>query len=118
MNLLADESVDQPIVAGLRQQGHAVAYVAEFTAGVTDDEVLDQANASGSVLVTCDKDFGELVYRQGRAHAGILLVRLAGLSAQEKTAAVCDAVRDHGGELVGAFSVLSPGQLRIRGAQP
>jgi predicted nuclease of predicted toxin-antitoxin system len=116
MRLLADESVDQPIVVALRRDGHDVAYVAELSPGTSDDEVLDAANNRGAVLVTADKDFGELVYRHGRAHAGVVLVRLAGLDSQTKAEAVCRAISKHGAEFVCSFSVISVGQVRIRHA--
>ena len=79
MNLLADESVDGPVVERLRQEGHEVVYVAEISPSVVDEEVLQRANTSAALLVTADKDFGELVFRQGRLHAGVVLLRLAGL---------------------------------------
>lgn len=60
MNLLADESVDGPIVARLRQEGHEIVYVAELSPSITDEEVLQQANARAALLVTADKDFGEV----------------------------------------------------------
>lgn len=63
MNLLADESVDQQIVARLRRDEHAVSYVAEMSPSISDDVVLQQASAAGLLLVTADKDFGELVFR-------------------------------------------------------
>ena len=66
---MADESIDQPIVVGLRHAGHGVIYVAELSPSVSDDKVLEEANNRGSVLLTADKDFGELVFRQGRVHA-------------------------------------------------
>lgn len=84
MNLLADESVDRPIVDRLRQDGHSVRYIAESDPGIHDDAVLDQANRSGDVLITADKDFSELVFRMGRIHTGVILIRLAGLSAEMK----------------------------------
>jgi len=62
MNLVADESVDGPIVERLRQDGHAVFYIAELDPGIDDDAVLDEANRSGALLITSDKDFGELVF--------------------------------------------------------
>lgn len=114
MNLFADESVDRPIVERLRQEGHDVVYVAELSPSVSDEEVLRQANERGSPLLTADKDFGELVYRQGRLHTGAILLRLAGLSEGAKADAVAVAVRDHGPELAGAFSVVSPGVVRLR----
>ena len=66
MNFLADESVDRPIVDSLRQRGHDVLYVAEMEPGISDDAVLDLANQEGALLLTADKDFGELVFRQRR----------------------------------------------------
>lgn len=114
MNLMADESVDRPIVERLRQEGHVTEYVAELSPSITDDEVLDQANASGALLVTADKDFGELIYRQGRVHAGVILLRLAGLPPVAKAETVAKVLQDHATELPGAFSVVSPGAVRIR----
>ncbi|MBX7232884.1 MAG: DUF5615 family PIN-like protein [Caldilineales bacterium] len=114
MNLLADESVDQQIVARLRQDGHAVLYVAELSPSVGDDVVLQQARASNSLLLTADKDFGELVFRQRLLHSGVILLRLAGLSSERKAVLVSMTLRERTDELVGAFSVISPGAVRIR----
>ena len=50
MNFLADESVDASIVERLRSDGHDVAYVAEMSPGITDDEVLNSANSNESLL--------------------------------------------------------------------
>lgn len=114
MNLLADESVDQQIVARLRRDGHAVLYVAELSPSVSDDVVLQQARASNSLLLTADKDFGELVFRQRLLHSGVILLRLAGLSSERKAVLVSMTLRERTDELVGAFSVISPGAVRIR----
>jgi predicted nuclease of predicted toxin-antitoxin system len=116
VNLLADEGVDQPIVERLRNDGHDVLYVAELSPSVTDEEVLQRANDLGVLLVTADKDFGELVFRQARAHPGVVLLRLAGLSNTTKAEIVAEVCRDRASELFRAFSVISPGQVRIRRA--
>ena len=89
-------------------------YVAEMEPGISDDIVLDLANQEADVLLTADKDFGELVFRQGLLTSGILLVRLAGLSPARKAEVVASAVSQHSGELPGAFAVLTPGAFRIR----
>ena len=114
MNLLADESVDRPIVDRLRQDGHSVRYIAESDPGIHDDAVLDQANRSGDVLITVDKDFSELVFRMGRIHTGVILIRLAGLSAEMKAGTVSDVLANRGRELASVFSVISPGSVRVR----
>jgi predicted nuclease of predicted toxin-antitoxin system len=61
MKLLADEGVDGPVVAWLRNDGHDVAWIAEDSPGVGDDAILARAYAEGVVLITSGKDFGELV---------------------------------------------------------
>ena len=114
MNFLADESVDRQIVDRLRQDGHAVRYIAEMEPGISDDRVLDLANQEADVLVTADKDFGELVFRQGRLTFGILLIRLAGLSPARKADVVASSANQHGAELPGGFAVLAPRSFRIR----
>ena len=114
MNLLADESVDGPIVERLRQQGHDVIYVAELSPGMADDQVLQYANERNALLVTADKDFGELVFRLRKVHRGVVLFRLAGLPGVMKADTVARVFRDHAFELPGAFSVVSSGAVRIR----
>jgi len=59
MRLLADESVDRPIVERLLRTRCEVDYVAEFDPGIIDDVVIERARAQASLLVTADKDFGE-----------------------------------------------------------
>jgi hypothetical protein len=66
MNLVADEGIDREIVDRLRQGGHRVSYVAEMEPGLSDDEVLTLASREASLLLTSDRDFGELVFRQHR----------------------------------------------------
>ena len=114
MNLLADESIDRQIVERLRQDGHAVLYVAETAPSISDDVVLGRANALQAILITADKDFGELVCRQGRIHAGVVLVRLVGISSEAKADLVLAAVRDHAVQLADSFSVVTPASVRIR----
>jgi predicted nuclease of predicted toxin-antitoxin system len=64
----------------LRKDDHQVLYVLEMQPGIPDDAVLAQAVKEIALLVTADKDFGELVFRQHLMSAGVLLLRLHGLS--------------------------------------
>lgn len=114
MKLLADESVDGPIVDRLRADGHDVPAIAEDSPGWRDEGVLARALAEGVVLLTADKDFGELVYRRRLPHAGVLLIRLSGLDEAGKCDAVSQAVAENSEALQGAFSVLTVDALRIR----
>ena len=114
MNLLADESVDRPIVDRLRDMGHTVRYIAESAPGIDDASVLEEANRNGALLVTADKDFGELVFRMGRIATGVVLIRLAGLSASAKADTVSAAFASRAHEMSSAFSVVSVGRIRVR----
>lgn len=114
MKLFADENLDRSLVDRLRDEGHDVLYAAEMELGMEDDVVLQRANERQALLVTEDKDFGELVFRQGLVHAGVVLVRLSGLSIPAKADAVALVLRQHGPKLVGCFSVIAPGILRMR----
>ena len=75
MNLVADENVDRGIVERLRRDGHQVVWVAELSPSAPDEDVLAIAVTHHAVLVTEDKDFGELVYRRGLAHSGVVRLR-------------------------------------------
>ena len=114
MRLVADEGVDKPIVDALRAAGFLVEYFAEFAAGTEDEHILASASEPQSLLLTCDKDFGDLVFRQRLAMAGVVLIRLSGLSAQTKARVVVRALAAHMDEMAGAFTVIAPGLLRIR----
>jgi predicted nuclease of predicted toxin-antitoxin system len=114
MNILADESVDQPIMNRLRQDSHPILSIAELEPSISDEAVLALANQHASVLLTADRDFGELVFRQHRDAAGVILIRLAGLSPAAKAMLVSTVFRTHGTELLNAFTVISPGMVRIR----
>ena len=114
MKLLADENIDLSVVARLREAGHVVLAVAEMEPSISDDVVLAKANAENAILMTEDKDFGELAFRQSLAHHGVILVRLAGLPGATKATALIHLFEEHGHELTGSFTVVSPGLLRIR----
>jgi len=114
MNFVADESVDRPIVERLRQEGHQVSYIAESGPGMSDDDVLHLANQETALLLTADKDFGEMVFRQRLHMHGVVLIRLAGLTPVRKAEIVTLAVREHLKELPRSFAVIMSGIFRIR----
>ncbi len=114
MNFVADESVDRQIVERLRDDGHFVWYVVEMVPSISDDEVLQIANNESVPLITSDKDFGELVFRQHLVSYGVILVRLSGLSPELKANIVSSTIINHESEILGNFTVISPSRIRIR----
>lgn len=114
MKFVADESIDHQIVVRLREDGHIVLSVAEMEPGLPDDAVLNLANESQSILLTADKDFGDLVFRLKRIIAGVVLIRLSGLRAETKGQLVSTVVRQRGNQILETFTVITPGRIRIR----
>jgi predicted nuclease of predicted toxin-antitoxin system len=71
----ANENIEAEVVAFLRRGGHDVTYAAEVDPRASDEEVLSRAAAEGRILLTCDKDFGELCFRRGEPVSGVVLIR-------------------------------------------
>jgi len=76
MRFIVDESAGVFVASYLRGEGHDVLAVAEIMSQAADEDVLSKAMGEGRILVTNDKDFGELVFRGRRKHSGIVLLRL------------------------------------------
>lgn len=114
MKFLGDENLDWQIVERLRLDGHEVLYVVEMQPGIPDDEVLNLANNESAILLTSDKDFGELVFRLRRIAAGVVLIRLFGLASNDRAEIIANAINEHVDELLGAFTVISSKSIRIR----
>ena len=89
MRILADENVPGPVVRALREAGRDVLWAKQTMPGARDREVLARAQAELRLVVTYDKDFGELAVRLGlSAENGVVLVRLGGPSPEIDNARV------------------------------
>ena len=115
MKFLFDQSADFRLIAPLRERGHDVLAVSrDFPAGLADEDVLAIARQEQRILVVADRDFGELIFHQGLAHAGILFFRLPGATLDTKIEHLEEVLGKHTPELArGEFLVVSPGQIRI-----
>lgn len=113
MNILVDENIARQVVERLRQDGHDVHYTIQGQR-IADDIVLETAHQQKALLLTDDKDFGELVIRQHQQASGVILVRLAGLSPLQKAEVVANVVRERGDNLIDAFTVITPNNIRSR----
>ena len=84
MDFVADESCAWPVIRALREAGHDVIAISEIARGATDEQVLERALSGKRVLVTEDRDFGELVYARGRSSAGVVFVKFSGREARSR----------------------------------
>ncbi len=118
MKFIADECVDLQIIEHLIKIGYEVLYVPEIEPGISDKKVLDIANKESAILITSDKDFGELVFRQKRITSGVILVRLAGLQPDVKASITANAIKQHQKEIKNNFMVITAETIRIRKRDP
>lgn len=116
LQFIVDESTGTAVVEYLRSVGHTVLAVAETMPQADDSNILAHAVSEGRVLVTNDKDFGELVFRNGQAHHGVLLLRLHDESPTNRVRVVKAVVEQYADQLVGHFAVATEGGVRIRPA--
>ena len=114
MRFLADENVSRLVVDGLRAAGFDVVTVVATSAGTPDDEVLSAADRDGRILITEDRDFGELVVRQRLAVLGVILIALDRLSNAAEAARVTEVARAHADRMAGNLLVVEPGRVRVR----
>jgi predicted nuclease of predicted toxin-antitoxin system len=114
LRLLVDAGVGTAVEAWFRSAGHDAAAVRDRDPRMPDADILAWAVAEQRIVVTMDKDFGELVYRSGQAHAGVLLLRLDDADSAAKVRIVQAVVAGYADQLPGHFCVYQDGQLRVR----
>ena len=115
MRLLLDACVWKGALAALRGSGHDAAWAGEWPQDPGDDEILAEAHRERRILVTLDKDFGELAVVQRRPHSGI--IRLVGIAARRQGAVCIELLDRFGGELqAGAIVTADPSKVRVRPA--
>lgn len=113
MRLIADESCDFAIVRGLRAAGYDLTSVAESHAGIPDERVIDLARSERRILITEDKDFGQLVFSAAKETSGVLLVRYPALARAGLVATLLSLLSERGDSLYSCFVVLEPGRIRL-----
>jgi predicted nuclease of predicted toxin-antitoxin system len=111
---LADECVAASLVISLRAVGHDVVYVAEAAASLSDADVIALAMRENRLLLTEDKDFGDLVFRREFSVPGVVLIRIYPDDIDLKTARLAAAIDRYGGDLFGRYMVIEEGRFRSR----
>src|SRR5687768_1557908 len=112
MRCLANENFPLDAVEALRQAGYDVVWIRTEAPGIRDSEVLARAMLDGRVLLTFDKDFGDLAFRANLpAVCGIVLFRLSAVSSSLLAAQVVAALQSRT-DWIGHFSVVEPGRIR------
>ena len=114
MRLLADENIPLLAIGLLRRKGHDVLAISESTPSICDEEVMLLAEDEERILLTFDKDFGELAYSSmPRPSCGIILFRIP-LRSAHYIAKMIAEVLDSRSDWPGHFAVVEPGRIRLR----
>jgi predicted nuclease of predicted toxin-antitoxin system len=111
---LVDVGVGKKVEGWLQEHGYDVKCVRNINPRMSDEEILKIAISEKRLVITMDKDFGELVYNSGLPHAGVLLLRLESANSEEKVEIVSNIVEKYSDKLINCFSVYKDGKLRIR----
>lgn len=118
MRFLVDECTGPVVAAWLRSQSHDVFSVYDEARGMTDDAVLAEASSGGWILITNDKDFGEMVFRECKPHCGVVFLRLQDERAASKVDAIRRVLGSYADRLPDAFVVVTETQIRFAGQPP
>jgi predicted nuclease of predicted toxin-antitoxin system len=114
MRIIANENVMATVVGELRNRGHDVFWVKESMPKSADDAILARAQSEQRLVLTHDKDFGELAFRYGLpAECGVFLIRLSGGGRQADVDQVLNAIESRN-DWAGHFSVATRGRIRMR----
>jgi predicted nuclease of predicted toxin-antitoxin system len=114
LRFLADENFPHAAVVAVRGRGHDVSEVAQSAPGTADTRVLSLAAAQGRILLTFDKDFGELTHRRASSGlGGIILFRIP-LPAPDQVGARLASLIDARADWLGHFAIVEPGRVRMR----
>ena len=114
MKFLVDESTGKAVVDFLKTKGHDVIFVSESMPQADDQAILKRAMADKRILITNDKDFGELVFRIRQTHSGVVLLRLRDDHPSNRVGIVKILLEKYTERLMGNFSVATEKEIRIR----
>lgn len=110
---LVDECTGPQVAEWLKTQGFSVYSVSEERPGMDDSKIIAKALREKWIVITNDKDFGELVYREKQVHHGIIFLRLEDERPQNKIKALRKFLESFKGNLSGRFFVVHEDCVRV-----
>ena len=113
MDFIVDECTGPDVAHWLKSQKHDVFSVYEEAAGIEDDRILQKAVKENRIIITNDKDFGEMIFRENKVHSGIILLRLKDERASNKIKVIERLMKQYSDQLANNFVVISETTIRI-----
>ena len=115
MRFLVDECTGSKVAQWLRDANYEVFSVFDEARGITDDEVLTKAFVENCILITNDKDFGEMIFRERRTHHGINFMRLDDERGINKIKVLEQLLENYAEKLPEQFITVTETKVRIAG---
>ena len=113
MRFMVDECTGPNVVKWLKKAGHEIFSVYDEARGIDDETVLNTANKENFILITNDKDFGELIFKLKKPHKGVVLLRLENEGAKNKIAMLEKLLKLYSDRLYNNFVVVTEKTVRI-----
>lgn len=114
MHFLANENVPLDAITALREKAHDVIWIRTDAPGSSDEDILARGVAGKRIVITFDKDFGELAFRSHLpSQCGIILFRIRGKSSEDMARVVVSAVESRS-DWAGHFTVVEDHRIRMR----
>lgn len=115
MRFLVDECTGSKVATYLRDAGYEVFSVFDEARGISDNEVLTKATSENWILITNDKDFGEMIFREHRRHHGVVFMRLDDERATNKIKVLEQLLENYAEKLPEQFVTVTETKVRIAG---
>jgi predicted nuclease of predicted toxin-antitoxin system len=113
IKFIADVNIEKVIVDLLLENGYNVKWIPDYDCEILDADLLNMANTEKRILVTNDKDFGELTFLQKKLSTGIILIRVKGQKPQNKIKVMKKLLQNYSDKLLHHFVVVTKGKIRI-----
>jgi predicted nuclease of predicted toxin-antitoxin system len=113
MRFVVDECIGPIVARWLRQFQHDVLSIYDEARGLDDDRILQKAAVDNRILITADKDFGEMIFREGKLHKGVILLRLEDERNASKIKVLERLLEQYANQLAGNFVVVTETTVRI-----
>ena len=110
MKFLIDNNLGRKFTSLIKQAGYDAVFAKDLMPLSSDDEILSEAENEGRIVITNDKDFGELIFRSGKTAIGVILLRALTTDSKKRFGLVKDVLS----EAEGKFIVVKEGQIRVR----
>jgi len=113
IKFLADVNMEKPLVDYLSGQGYDIKWVPDYNCEMADEDLLKLANEEKRILITNDKDFGELIFLQRRLSYGTILFRVKGQNSKEKVKLMKKVLMGHRDAILNHYIVITKAKIRI-----